>query len=263
MSDQAQASTTTRAAKAPSTKRSRPSRARVATKAGHASGGVQPKPETAGCATGADLDTAALKADAVGTGGRPAATDQRAEAEALVGDSARLQEEADARLATEREAEAREAAEQEAARVMDLLATHQAYMNAASAGLNNASAGIAEISAILTWEPTRLAEVDAAASKAARGLADFRTYLSGAAGLDVEPYLRAPGADLNGCFNLALDAMRELHRRVGAQIALMEVDVGNVPALVAIERAIMEQAVLTTAMNRGLGRLLVQDGIAR
>lgn len=261
MSEQAQATTTT-GTTARSKPRTRPSRARGAARPGQqqsarTNGASKPKPAAAAQRQPTKpMPEATQQEPEARTGGEGMDRDEAARAAAT--EEARQQEEA-ARV----EAERQEIAEKEATHVRELLANHQAFMAAASASFGQASAGLAEISAILTWEPTRLAEVDAAVSKVARGLTDFRTYLARADGLAVEPYLRAPEADLGGCFGLTLDAMRELHRRIGAQIALMETDVGNVPALLAIERAVMEQAQLTTTMNRGLGRLLVQEGIAR
>lgn len=258
MSEQAQATTSTGAAAPARPKRVRPSRAHGAARPGR-----QPSRANGAAKTETEAVRQAPEAQVAGEGGdrytagREAAAEEAQQRE----ESVRLEAERQAALA--QEAAEREAAEKEAARVRHLLADYQTLMAVASSSFSNANTAMADISATLTWEPENFGSVHLALQKVERGLADFRILLTKALSLGAEQHLRAPEADLPGCYGTALAANRELRRRIDAQISLMETDIGNVPALVAMERSVTEQAMLATLMNRGLGRLVVQEGLAR
>lgn len=258
MSEQAQASATTGAATRARPKRVRPSRARGAVRPdrqpAQANGAAKPEAETV--QQGTEMQTQGEGGDRY-TAGREAAAEEARQQE----ESARLEAEHQEALA--REAAEREAAEKEAARVRQLLADYRTLMSVASSSFGIANAAMADISATLTWEPENFGTVHLAIQRVEQGLADFRILLAQALSLGAEKHLRAPDADFPGCYSTALAANRELRRRLDAQISLMETDIGNVPALVAMGRSIDEQAMLVTLMNRGLGRLVAQEGLAR
>ena len=210
-----------------------------------------------------DRYAAAREALPAGAQDGPESAGEGRGAEAAARESARLQEEADARLATEREASEREAAEQEAARVRALVGVHRGHMDTASAHFADVASALAEISATLTWEPARSGDVGRAIAKAAHGLGGLRDSLAAAASLGAEPHLQVQEVDLGAAYGFALDANRELRRRIDSFIAVMSTDVFNTVALKAVDRTISEQGLIAGVANGGLCRLLAREGVAQ
>ena len=160
------------------------------------------------------------------------------------------------------EGDALQASEREAfePRRLALVAASQNILRAAGAAIH--------ISALVTWSPDRLDEADRLVAQAARHLADFRDNLSVAvrAGHLLDGALNSPsgpGEDLGELYGSALDRVREVHRQTGAMVALLESDMGNTPALVAMSRSIDEAQMYAAVACQGLALTVHELGMAR
>lgn len=147
--------------------------------------------------------------------------------------------------------------------VQAALGSYRAYMGAATAGLDRVLEAVADIASILQWQPGQYGDIDGHLGKASQGLAVFRANLVSASSLGVEPYLNLPDADLAGWLVAAVNSLKEYRRRIDGKIALMETDVGNTTAILAIERTIHEQRLISGLAGAAVGRLLAQGGLAR
>ena len=177
--------------------------------------------------------------------------------------------EAAAREIRAREAEAaRRAAEQAHTRSVQATQAHHVAMHTASESLGRVIGNAIEASALLTWSPGKFAEMDQLVSTTARNLADFRSHLVLAATAAVEARaeqdtVRDPHDEFPDIYVEALARMREVHRQMGALIALAETDVSNTPALIAMTRSINEAQMLSSVANRGLSLVLGELGMVR
>ena len=268
MSEQAQATDT---AKAPPKPRTRPSRAKATVGEAKPNGAAHASRSAAQTqAEAGTLDRAAEQGKGAQRAGmHDAAQDDTAQRADTIDQTqaGAAQQEGRERIAEEMSPEeiaARTEAEQRRAeQIRALLATYQNYMTLASGGLGRTQEAVAEVSALLTFEPSNYVGAVAIIEKAGQGLLDFRQHLIAAAELGAEPYMTHHGADVSAWHVAAVDAMKEFRRRIDAKIALMETDIGNMPAIVALERTIGEQGMVAGVYGRGLGRLLAQHGLAR
>jgi hypothetical protein len=136
-------------------------------------------------------------------------------------------------------------------------------MRLASYNLGRAVSVLTEMGALITWQPDRTAAVVAAVGDVARILEEFRSNIVSAAAFEAPAQAHDPGEALPTVYAQAVAEWRELHRQVGAQIALLESDAGNIPALTAMERAVSERVALVSLRSQGLGYAIGRMGLAR
>jgi hypothetical protein len=260
MSEQAQ---TSAAAKAPPPQRVRPSRAK----------GARPNGAHPANGAAATASTQAAEHEQVG----PAAA-QESQQTMVSGTQESLQSAADSQAGDQQATDTGQGAEaaqeqtetlseeeqkRRAEQLQNALLTYRAHMMAGGTALDRVLEAVADITTLLKLQPGQYADMDAHIQKAGQGLATFRANLVTASSLGVEPYLTPEDTDLAGWLAAAVNSLKEYRRRIDGKIAIMETDVGNTTAILAIERTINEQRLISGICEGALAKLLAKEGFAR